>query len=158
MVEAFTLACPDPERSNLWKSSYIQLKFYSGSSGLALQRLPMSKQKRPLISFVIVGCMKSGTTSLYDHIMQHPMCRRGKQKEFHFFDWRWNQMKEVASNIHLETDPLAVQIRQALGIRSQDATDPLLQTFGQFFKPSMNDLSTNAKLTTGDGSPSYVMG
>ena len=53
----------------------------------------MSKQKRPLISFVIVGCMKSGTTSLYDHIMQHPMCRRGKQKEFHFFDWRWNQMK-----------------------------------------------------------------
>ena len=84
MVEAFTLACPDPERSNLWKSSYIQLKFYSGSSGLALQRMPMSKQKRPLISFVIVGCMKSGTTSLYDHIMQHPMCRRGKQKEFHF--------------------------------------------------------------------------
>tara|TARA_B110000091_G_C13602850_1_gene385429 strand:- start:424 stop:678 length:255 start_codon:yes stop_codon:yes gene_type:complete len=84
--------------------------------------------------------MKSGTTSLYDHIATHPSVRRGRQKEFHFFDWRWDQVNEASTSIAASSTALALQVREALRIRNQDVADPLLQTFGQFFEPSMNDL------------------
>ena len=52
---------------------------------------------RPLPGFIIAGVMKSGTTSLYDLLMQHPCCRRGRQKEPHVMDWRFAQVQKYAA-------------------------------------------------------------
>ena len=41
-------------------------------------------------SFMIIGAQKSGTTSLYELIAQHPLVAKGKRRETHYFDWRWN--------------------------------------------------------------------
>ena len=41
--------------------------------------------------FIIIGAQKCGTTSLYEYICQHPLVLRGKRRETHYFDWRWNE-------------------------------------------------------------------
>lgn len=45
---------------------------------------------RPTPSFIIIGAQKCGTTSMYEYLMQHPLAIRGKRRETHYFDWRWN--------------------------------------------------------------------
>lgn len=45
----------------------------------------------PLPMFYILGAQKCGTTSLYEYIHQHPLVIRGKVRETHMFDWRYNQ-------------------------------------------------------------------
>jgi len=39
-----------------------------------------------LPDFLIIGAQKSGTTTLYDYIAQHPEMRPARKKELHFFD------------------------------------------------------------------------
>ena len=39
--------------------------------------------------FLILGAQKAGTTSMYDYLSQHPLVIRGKRRETHFLDWRW---------------------------------------------------------------------
>ena len=41
---------------------------------------------RSLPSFVIIGAQKSGTTSLYHYLSQHPQLEPSYKKEVHFFD------------------------------------------------------------------------
>lgn len=41
---------------------------------------------RFLPDFIIIGAQKSGTTSLYDYLSQHPQLRPSYKKEVHFFD------------------------------------------------------------------------
>jgi hypothetical protein len=41
---------------------------------------------RPLPDFIIIGAQKSGTTSLYSYLRQHPHLRPSFRKEVHFFD------------------------------------------------------------------------
>eukprot|EP01034_Spumella_vulgaris_P031548 gene31548-38965_t len=41
-------------------------------------------------TFVIIGAQKCGTTSLYEFISQHPLVLKGKRRETHYFDWRFN--------------------------------------------------------------------
>jgi len=36
--------------------------------------------------FLIIGAQKAGTTSLYDHLIQHPSISRSISKEIHYFD------------------------------------------------------------------------
>lgn len=43
-------------------------------------------QKRSLPHFVIIGAQKSGTSSLYSYLSQHPQLLPSKNKEVHFFD------------------------------------------------------------------------
>ncbi|MGA9381532.1 MAG: sulfotransferase [Phormidium sp.] len=40
----------------------------------------------PQPTFIIVGAQKSGTTSLYQYLIQHPQIVPASQKEVHFFD------------------------------------------------------------------------
>jgi len=40
---------------------------------------------RIMPDFIIIGAMKSGTTSLHDYLIQHPNITAGKRKEAHFF-------------------------------------------------------------------------
>jgi hypothetical protein len=41
-------------------------------------------------SFLILGSQKCGTTTIYEHLCQHPLVLKGKTRETHYFDWRWN--------------------------------------------------------------------
>lgn len=47
------------------------------------------KGKRPTPSFMIIGAQKSGTTSIYDYLSQHPLVVKAKRRETHCLDWRW---------------------------------------------------------------------
>jgi hypothetical protein len=52
--------------------------------------LPIHAGSRRTPSFIILGSQKCGTTSVYEYICQHPLVVRGKRRETHYFDWRWN--------------------------------------------------------------------
>ena len=41
---------------------------------------------RSLPSFIIVGAQKSGTSSLFNYLIQHPQIISGRYKEIHYFD------------------------------------------------------------------------
>ncbi|MEO9277730.1 MAG: sulfotransferase domain-containing protein [Nitrososphaera sp.] len=45
---------------------------------------------RVLPDFVIIGCQKCATTSLYDYLVQHPNIISATQKEIHYFDSNYN--------------------------------------------------------------------
>lgn len=49
------------------------------------------KGKRPTPSFMIIGAQKSGTTSVYEYLTQHPLVISAKRRETHCLDWRWNK-------------------------------------------------------------------
>ena len=45
------------------------------------------------ISFIIIGAQKSGTSSLYKYITDHPEISRTKKKELHYFDLNFDKGK-----------------------------------------------------------------
>lgn len=45
---------------------------------------------RVLPDFIIIGCQKCATTSLYDYMVQHPNISPATYKEIHFFDSNYN--------------------------------------------------------------------
>lgn len=45
---------------------------------------------RPLPDFLVIGAMRSGTSSFYDHLARHPRIAAARVKEVHFFDYRWH--------------------------------------------------------------------
>ncbi|WP_209125685.1 sulfotransferase domain-containing protein [Alkalihalobacillus sp. BA299] len=47
------------------------------------------KQRMP--DFLIIGAQKCGTTSFYNHLIEHPNIEPGKNKEIHFFDNNYNK-------------------------------------------------------------------
>lgn len=46
---------------------------------------------RALPDFIIIGAMKSGTTTLFSWLRQHPQITGSHRKEVHFFDWHYPQ-------------------------------------------------------------------
>jgi len=44
-----------------------------------------------LPDFIIIGCQRGGTTSLYNYITNHPDVESASQKELHFFDYKFNR-------------------------------------------------------------------
>lgn len=46
----------------------------------------VSWRRRRLPDFIIIGAQKSGTTSLFDYLSQHPQLLPARKKEVHFFD------------------------------------------------------------------------
>jgi hypothetical protein len=43
----------------------------------------------PSPSFIVLGAQKCGTTTIYECLCQHPSVVKGRRRETHFFDWRW---------------------------------------------------------------------
>lgn len=52
--------------------------------------LPKEMGRRKAPSFIIIGAQKCGTTSMYEYLCQHPLVLKGKRRETHYFDWRYN--------------------------------------------------------------------
>jgi hypothetical protein len=42
-------------------------------------------------NFLIIGCQRCGTTSLFNYIVEHPHILRPTRKEIHYFDLHYNQ-------------------------------------------------------------------
>ncbi|SDY98748.1 sulfotransferase domain-containing protein [Tindallia californiensis] len=53
-----------------------------------------SKKKKKMPDFLIIGAQKSGTTSLYNYLIQHPNIYAAIQKEIHYFDSKFDKPKE----------------------------------------------------------------
>ena len=51
----------------------------------------LTSTMRTMPDFIIIGYTKSGSTALYDYLIQHPNITQAARKEIHFFDisyWR----------------------------------------------------------------------
>lgn len=51
----------------------------------------MRDTTRRLPSFIVIGAMKSGTTSMHAYLAAHPQVFMSEIKEPHFFDWEWER-------------------------------------------------------------------
>ena len=49
------------------------------------------KKMGVLPNFIIIGAMRSGTSSLYNYMIQHPNILPAYKKEIHFFDWNYEK-------------------------------------------------------------------
>lgn len=87
------------------------------------------KSSLPRPGFIVLGAQKAGTTSLYEYICQHPLVARGKRRETHYFDWRWNSKLNSAEEHY----------SYYMNFYSKDVLDKY---------PS---------LTTGESTPSYLL-
>ena len=58
-------------------------------SGTALRRA--TAWRRPLPQFLIVGAAKAGTTSLHEHLSEHPAVSAPTTKEIHYFDFSYRR-------------------------------------------------------------------
>ncbi len=79
--------------------------------------------------YMILGAQKSGTTSLYEYINQHPLVIRPTRRETHCFDWRWD---DTLQNVEKEKEYVL-----------------------NYFHG--NDLYRYPSLVTGDSTPSYLL-
>jgi len=72
------------ESPNTWKS---RLKQAARAYTVPTSRL------RPLPEFLIIGAQRTGTTSLYKYLSEHPQFRSAtlKTKGVHFFDTRYEK-------------------------------------------------------------------
>lgn len=51
----------------------------------------LSAFARMLPNFLIIGAGKSGTTSLFNYLLQHPRIKPPRKKEIHYFDVNYNK-------------------------------------------------------------------
>jgi hypothetical protein len=58
-------------------------------SATALRRT--TAWRRPLPAFLIVGAAKAGTTSLHEHLSEHPAVSAPTTKEIHYFDFSYRR-------------------------------------------------------------------
>ena len=75
----------------------------------------ISAPLRALPGFLIIGAMKSGTSSLFHYLAQHPQLIPAKKKEVHFFDRAGSarpQEREVSVNWYRSHFPLRTTMRR----------------------------------------------
>ena len=89
----------------------------------------IDKGKRRTPSFMIIGAQKSGTTSIYEYLNQHPLVVRAKRRETHCLDWRWNDSLETTA----------------------EQRDHCLSFF------NAKELKFHPSCMTGDSTPSYLL-
>jgi hypothetical protein len=71
---------PEPLKTQIRKARMLQL---------GPRRLTSSLRVLP--DFLILGAQKSGTTSLFQYLMQHRQIASGFKKEVHYFDWNYTR-------------------------------------------------------------------
>ena len=91
---------------------------------------------RCLPYFLIIGCRKCGTTSLYHHLITHSQIIESQRKEIHWFTLRWiKDNKKFRNPINFTSyfkyfDKLSLKLERKPNLRTQ--------------------------LITGEASPSYI--
>ncbi|KAJ1416801.1 hypothetical protein B484DRAFT_334437 [Ochromonadaceae sp. CCMP2298] len=82
-------------------------------------------------TFVIIGAQKCGTTSMYEYLCQHPLVARGRRRETHYFDWRYNHK-----------------------IADSDAAAHHAYYLNFFYA---DELAKHVSIVTGESTPSYLL-
>lgn len=67
-----------------WLIEHPRLNPYNFTVNSAYRNLTVGTRILP--NFLIIGYLKTGTTSLYDYLIQHPQIISASRKEVHFFD------------------------------------------------------------------------
>ena len=91
----------------------------------------------PSPTFIVLGAQKCGTTSVYEYLCSHPLVIKGKRRETHYFDWRWN--RELA----------------APGAAGDAASLAHHNYYLNFFEQEA--LKKHPSLQTGESTPSYLL-
>jgi hypothetical protein len=81
--------------------------------------------------FIIIGAQKCGTTSLYEYICQHSLVAKGKRRETHYFDWRFNDKLDA------------------------DDVEGHRKFYLQFYEQKL--LQQHPSICTGESTPSYLL-
>eukprot|EP00943_MAST-04B_sp_MAST-4B-sp1_P007007 g7007.t1 len=118
-----------------------------------LSRPPMCDElvENPIPSFIILGMMKCGTTSLFEYIMDHPYAYSGRQKEPHLFDWRYERINKTKL-----TEEQMEKSMRFLKQRGLEQPSDFQQKIACFF--NVDEMALNRRSICGDGSPSYILG
>lgn len=80
-------------KNHLGKEYYIPLrdKLFEISNGVKRKFQKSTFFARSLPEFIIIGAMKSGTTSLYYYLSKHPRVLPPIKKEIHYFDHNYHK-------------------------------------------------------------------
>ena len=102
---------------------------------------------RPLPWYMILGAQKSGTTSMYEYITQHPLVLKARRRETHALDWRWDTSIDKATEENKETDQKEKDI--------ESLSRETVEFYSQFF--FSDQLLKHPSLVTGESTPSYLL-
>ena len=118
-----------------------------------LSRPPMCDEltENPIPSFIILGMMKCGTTSLFQYIMDHPYAYNGRQKEPHVFDWRYERINKT--KLTKEQQEKSIHFLQQRGLENPSEFQQKITCFFD-----TDEMILNKNSICGDGSPSYILG
>jgi hypothetical protein len=105
----------------------------------------VDKGLRPTPSYLILGAQKSGTTSLYEYMTQHPLIIKAKRRETHCLDWRWKQFDEYTT----PTTTLNAQKQKESQFQQQQ--EHCLSFFHS------HELQLHPSCLTGESTPSYLL-
>jgi len=97
--------------------------------------------------YIIIGAQKSGTSSLYDYLIDHPMVVPAHRKEVHFFDWVVGYEKQSKKSFiekHLR-EPTEAEL-----------ADILLREYEAWFQIDRLKCSGCQGKITGEATPVYM--
>jgi Sulfotransferase family len=83
------------------------------ASCIGYERIAYSEGMEP--NFIVIGAMKSGTTSLHAYLRDHPQVFMPEKKELHFFveEWNWKRGWEWYRSLFAAAGPQALAVGEA---------------------------------------------
>ena len=97
--------------TRLWQSPYVRHVRRVVSPGYAFRCLTARHRRMP--DFIIAGAQKSGTTSLYAYLIEHPQVQLPVRKELRFFDNNF-QAGENWYRMHFPFKPMGKEATKTL--------------------------------------------
>src|SRR5690349_1107730 len=75
--------------AKVWQNSAVREIRHAFSIKRIVRRISASDRRLP--DYIVVGAMKSGTTSLWAYLSEHPLVEPAMMKEMHFFDKNYHR-------------------------------------------------------------------
>lgn len=82
---------------------------------------------------------------MYDYLSQHPLICKGKRRESHFFDWRWDESMTKGGSKDSQVDVSGTEED------IQRVRKVYLDTFYH-----AKDMQQHPSISTGESTPSYL--
>ncbi|EQC28541.1 hypothetical protein SDRG_13619 [Saprolegnia diclina VS20] len=114
-------------------------------------------------SYAILGVQKCGTTSLYQHLGQHPSIVNGQRREPHFFDWAWTKAATTPVTDELLAPAKAIlqtydDLAKDATVTDDETTYSTLDMRAKYLLSLQAPLETWApKILLAESTPSYLL-
>lgn len=89
VIKALKAATPESTKRKMRRTLIEPIKPSMTKTRVWLRMRSHDERLKP--SFLIIGAMRAGTTSLFYHLAQHPQVARPIVKEIHYFDGHWGR-------------------------------------------------------------------